>query len=110
MAVADYSSDPDGNTSINGINIAEDCSPAGINNALRQLMADVKVFYDGVPTSGTFMPKSGGVFSGTQPIFTGRGAYLHHNNATFASGRVFFQATGGGTPSGMTAGDWLLEY
>jgi hypothetical protein len=43
MAVKDYNTDPDLNTSISGINIAEGCPPSGINDAIRQLMADVKV-------------------------------------------------------------------
>lgn len=42
MAVRDYSDDPNLNTTISGINIAEGCPPSGINNAIRQLMADVK--------------------------------------------------------------------
>lgn len=42
MGVKDYDLNPDNNTQINGINIAEGCQPSGINNAMRQLMADVK--------------------------------------------------------------------
>lgn len=42
MAVKDYSTNPDENTTISGINIAEGCAPSGINNAIRQLMADVR--------------------------------------------------------------------
>lgn len=42
MAVSDYKTNPDENTTISGINIAEGCPPSGINNAIRQLMADVK--------------------------------------------------------------------
>ena len=42
MPIKDYSTDPDLNVSISGINIAEGCPPSGINNAIRQLMADVK--------------------------------------------------------------------
>lgn len=42
MAVSDYSTSAGSNTSISGINIAEGCSPGNINNAIRQLMADVK--------------------------------------------------------------------
>ena len=42
MAVNDYNTNPDLNTTISGINIAEGCPPSGINNAIRQLMADVK--------------------------------------------------------------------
>ena len=46
MAIKDYSDDPDLNTQISGINIAEGCAPSGINNAIRQLMADVKSAQD----------------------------------------------------------------
>lgn len=46
MAVKDYDLNPDNNTQINGINIAEGCPPSGINNAMRQLMADVKADSD----------------------------------------------------------------
>lgn len=42
MGVKDYSTNPDNNTTISGINIAEGCPPSGINNAIRQLMADMK--------------------------------------------------------------------
>lgn len=42
MPIKDYNTDPDFNTTISGINIAEGCAPSGINNAIRQLMADVK--------------------------------------------------------------------
>lgn len=46
MGVKDYDLNPDNNTQINGINIAEGCQPSGINNAIRQLMADVKADKD----------------------------------------------------------------
>ena len=46
MGVKDYDLNPDNNTQINGINIAEGCPPSGINNAIRQMMADVKADSD----------------------------------------------------------------
>ena len=42
MAVKDYQLEAGLNVSISGINIAEGCPPSGINDAIRQLMADVK--------------------------------------------------------------------
>ena len=42
MSVKDYNVEPELNVSISGINIAEGCAPSGINDAIRQLMADVK--------------------------------------------------------------------
>lgn len=41
-SVADYNINPNVNVTINGINIAEGCPAAGYNNALRQIMADIK--------------------------------------------------------------------
>ena len=43
MGFSDYNSNPDLNTSISGVNIGEGCPPSGINNAIRQIMADAKV-------------------------------------------------------------------
>lgn len=40
MAITDYSSTPSLNKSIGGIDVDEGCSPANLNNAFRQLMAD----------------------------------------------------------------------
>jgi microcystin-dependent protein len=44
MAVSDYSTNPDANTTIAGINIGELCNASNMNDAIRQLMADIKVF------------------------------------------------------------------
>lgn len=45
--ISEFDTNPDLNTDINSINIAEGCSPAGINNAIRQLMADLKEWQSG---------------------------------------------------------------
>lgn len=41
MGVADYSATPASNAAINGVNIAEGCAPGNVNDAIRQLMADI---------------------------------------------------------------------
>lgn len=41
MGLSSYSTTPASNTTISGINIAEGCPPSGINDAIRQLMADL---------------------------------------------------------------------
>ena len=43
MSVQDYSTNPDDNLQISGINIAEGMPPGLVNNAIRQLMSDIKV-------------------------------------------------------------------
>lgn len=45
--ISEYSSIPANNTEIDGINIAEGCAPSGINNAIRELMAQLKDFQTG---------------------------------------------------------------
>lgn len=53
MAVTDYSVTPGNNTSISGTNVAENCSPAGINDAIRQMMADIRTFYNSTVLTST---------------------------------------------------------
>ncbi len=50
MGIGSYSTTPGSNTTVpdggSGINIAEGCAPANLNNALRQIMADIAVIKD----------------------------------------------------------------
>lgn len=41
MSISAYSTTPGSNTTISGINIAEGCNASGINDAIRQMMADI---------------------------------------------------------------------
>lgn len=41
MPVNEYSEVPDSNATVGGIDIAEGCAPGNINNAIRQVMADI---------------------------------------------------------------------
>lgn len=62
--ISEYSSTPANNTDISNININEGCSPSGINNAIRTLMAQLKNWQGG--TSGDTLPvASGGTGSTT---------------------------------------------
>ena len=40
--IKDFDATAANNTDINSVNIAEGCAPSGINNAIRELMADLK--------------------------------------------------------------------
>ena len=112
MSFAAYSLTPSANLTIAGQSIAEGTtSPGTVNLAIRQLMADGKELADSIADIDltSYATKAGAVFSGTQPIYTGRGAYVHHNNPSNSSGRIFVQAYGSAAPS-MSNGDILLEY
>jgi hypothetical protein len=62
--VSEYSATASNNTDIGGINIAEGCAPSGINNAIRELMAQLKDMQSG--TDGDSFTVGGGLsVSGT---------------------------------------------
>jgi hypothetical protein len=58
--ISDYSATPANNTDINNIDIAEGCSPSGINNAIRELMADLKDWQAGSESGQALAVASGG--------------------------------------------------
>lgn len=110
MSYTTWSTTPSLNITIDGVNIAEGCAPAGINNAIRSVMAGVASLRDAVPSVSGLVPASGAVFSGTQPIYTGRGAYLHHNDSANASGRVYLLPVGSANPSSPQNGDIVYFF
>jgi hypothetical protein len=66
--ISEYSSTASNNTDIAGINISEGCAPSGINNAIRELMAQLKdqqagTDADGFVVGGAFTSSGGAVFS-----------------------------------------------
>lgn len=56
--ISEWSATPADNTDISNINIAEGCSPANLNNAVRSVMAQVKDLQAG--TSGDTIPVTAG--------------------------------------------------
>jgi hypothetical protein len=98
------------NVTVNGVNIAENCPPANINNAIREVMAGVAQLRDALPNTSNLIPTSGGVFTGTQPIFIGRGAYLHSNDPANASGRVYYLTSGSANPASPANGDIVFFF
>jgi hypothetical protein len=71
--ISEFSSTPANNTDIGGINIAEGCAPSGINNAIRELMAQLKdqqagTDGDGFTVGGGFTSVGAAVFSSTVAV------------------------------------------
>jgi hypothetical protein len=71
--ISEYSSTAANNTDIGGINIAEGCAPSGINNAIRELMAQLKdqqtgTDSDNFTVGGAFTCTGAAVFSSTVAI------------------------------------------
>jgi hypothetical protein len=71
--ISEFSSTPANNTDIGGINIAEGCAPSGINNAIRELMAQLKdqqtgADGDNFTVGGGFTSVGAAVFSSTVAV------------------------------------------
>jgi hypothetical protein len=71
--ISEYSATAANNTDIGGINIAEGCAPSGINNAIRELMAQLKdqqvgTDSDNFTVGGGFTSVGAAVFSSTVAI------------------------------------------
>ena len=110
MAVQDWSTTASANATIDGINIAEGCPPANVNNMGRSIMAAVRVMYDNLPSIAGLMPTNGGTFTGTQPRYTGSGAYLFNADSANGSGRVSILADGSANPTSPANGDIVFFF
>jgi hypothetical protein len=80
--ISEYSATAANNTDIGGINIAEGCAPSGINNAIRELMAQLKdqqagTDGDGFRVGGAFTCTGAAVLSSTLAV---SGATTFSNN------------------------------
>ena len=91
--ISEYSATSASNTDISNINIAEGCSPANVNNAIRTVMAQLKDQQDG--TSGDPFTCSGTLTSSGTLAVTGA---LTLDAAAGTSGQVLVSA-GSGTPT-----------
>ena len=58
VKISEWSATPANNTDIDGINIAEGCAPSGINDAIREMMSQIKDWQAG--TSGDYTAVSAG--------------------------------------------------
>ena len=92
--VSEWSSVPSNNVDVGGIDIAEGCAPSGINNAIREMMAQIKDMQEG--TDGDSFTCSGTlVASGTLDVTGG----MLLDGAAGTSGQVLVSAGAGNTPT-----------
>jgi hypothetical protein len=93
VKISEFSSTPGNNTDIDGINLAEGCAPSGINDAIRELMAQLKDFQTGA---------AGDSFNG--PVGTSTAAAGAFTTLS-ATGVTTVQAGSAGAPAITTSGD-----
>jgi hypothetical protein len=101
--ISEYSATAAENTDIGGIDIAENCAPSGINNAIRTLMSDLKDWQAG--TSGDLLPiAAGGTGAATAAnALTALGAYPASNPSGYTTNTGTVTSVGGtGTVNGIT--------
>lgn len=107
--ISEFDLTPANNTDIDGINIAEGCAPSGINNAIRELMSQLKAQQDGssgdpFTITGTLtaanVVTSGTVSSSGTLAVTGN---LTLDGASGTSGQVLTSAGSGATPTWTSA-------
>jgi hypothetical protein len=98
--ISEYDSLAANNTDVDGINIAENCPPSGINNAIREVMAHLKDFQSGT---------SGDTFTNTSTLnVTGN---FHLDGSAGTSGQVLVSQGSGTTPiwgSGFPSGGIIM--
>jgi hypothetical protein len=120
--VSEWSTTAASNTDIAGINIAEGCAPSGINNAIREVMAQIKDMQTGADSDdlvvgGAFTSSGGAVFSsgttfsaavvmsstvtmnGTNNIGNTTSSTILSGSVTQTSGSVLFLDAAATTPS-----------
>ncbi len=68
VKISEFSPTPSNNTDIDGINIAEGCAPSGINDAIRELMSQLKDFQAG--TAGDSFNGPIGTTTAAAGVFT----------------------------------------
>jgi len=103
--VSEWDSTPGNNTDIDSINIAEGCAPSGINNAIRELMSQVKDYQQGT-YGDTFNGPVNGTVGATTPS-TGAFTTLSASGAFSLSGDQVQVSEGGTGASSFTSGGIL---
>jgi hypothetical protein len=86
--VSEWNSNPSSNSDVGGIDINEGCAPSGINNAIREVMAQIKDMQTGADGDNFAV-------SGTLAITGG----LTLDGAAGTSGQVMVSAGSGSTPT-----------
>lgn len=113
MGFSDYNANPDLNTSISGVNIGEGCPPSGINNAIRQIMADAKTadggYVKGTTSSGVQVV-SGGMTVVSGGITTSGNVSVTNGKADSTAHQINLGANDNGNAGlwDVTKNRWLI--
>jgi hypothetical protein len=100
--ISEFSATPANNTDIDSINIAEGCAPSGINDAIRELMAQLKDWQSGTSNDPRFIGSSGSL---TLNLGTANGvAYLNGSKVVTSGSALTFDGSLLGVSGASTSG------
>ena len=103
--ISEFSSTPASNTDIDSINIAENCPPSGINDAIRELMAQLKDWQSGT-SNDPYVVGSSGSLTLNQGTANGV-AYLNGSKVVTSGSALVFDGTNLGV--GIASPNTLLD-
>jgi len=99
--ISEFSATPANNTDIDGINIAEGCAPSGINDAIRELMAQLKDWQSGTSNDPYVIGSSGSL---TLNQGTANGIpYLNGSKVVTSGSALTFDGTNFATTGSVTS-------
>lgn len=119
MAFENWSPTASENTTVGGIDISEGCPPSNLNNAEREIMAELRAAFS-TALAGFFaagdinsarailnaFSASGGAIGGNI-VRSGAGPHLYWVGSDFGSGRIFASATGAPNPMSQAGDIWI---
>jgi len=98
--ISEFNANPALNTDIDSINIAEGCAPSGINDAIRELMSQLKDWQSGT-SNDPYVVGSSGSLTLNQGTANGV-AYLNGSKVVTSGSALTFDGTNlgaGGSPT-----------
>ncbi|MFT9121487.1 MAG: hypothetical protein ABF461_04285 [Zymomonas mobilis subsp. pomaceae] len=120
MSFSDWSQNADSNSNIGGISIAEGCPPGNINNALREMMAEIRSAInnsmDSALASGDMasfrsaigaLSETGGDVEGILRQ-KGQGVFPYFANTVFSGGRIYLTNSQASDPTSQPGDIWLI--
>jgi len=105
--ISEYSSTANNNTDINSINLAEGMAPSLVNNAIRQLMAQLKDFQagsagDSLTVGGNLSVTGTSTLTGAITATAGMTGPITTSSAAISGGTINGAVIGGVTPQAIT--------
>jgi len=105
VKISEFNSNPALNTDIDSINLAEGCAPSGINDAIRELMSQLKDWQSGTSNDPYVVGSSGSLTlnqgtANTVPYLNGSKVVTSGTALSFDGTRLFTNSTA--VPTGVT--------